>query len=96
MAPLVGMTVHGIALVSGKPFTIKLGAGGRADAEWQMAMADGTFREQGRWWIEDNGLLCVKFVRFAFGELRCRRLVREGDSFRGMAREERFGHWTIK
>jgi hypothetical protein len=97
MRPLVGMAVHGIAQINGKPFTVALGAGGIAEAEIKNVPRPGdTFRDRGRWWVTDRPGLCWKFPRFAQGEMRCRRLVPEGEAYRGVPRDERGGNWTIK
>jgi hypothetical protein len=97
MKPLVGMAVHGIAQINGKAFTVALGAGGIAEAEIKDVPRPGkTFRDRGRWWVTDRPGLCWKFPRFAQGEMRCRRLVPEGEAYRGVPRDERAGAWTIK
>ena len=97
MKPLVGMTVHGVARLNGKPFTVALGPGGIAEAEIAGVPAPGrTFRDSGRWWVTGRPGLCWKFPRFAQGEMRCRRLIQDGSAYRGVPREERFGAWTIK
>ena len=97
MKPLVGMTVHGIAGINGKAFTVALGPGGAAESKIKDVPRPGqTFRDQGRWWVTDRPGLCWKFPRFAQGEMRCRRLVPEGGAYRGIPRDERAGAWTIK
>lgn len=97
MKPLVGMTIHGVSFRRNKPYTVVLGPDGQADAEIEDVPSPGdTFRDRGRWWVTDYGALCWRFPRFAAGEMRCRRLVKDGNSYRGVPREERFGAWTIK
>ncbi len=97
MKPLVGMAVHAVAQINGKPFTVALGAGGVAEAEIKDVPAPGAvFRDRGRWWVTARQALCWKFPRFAQGEMRCRRLERAGEAYRGIPREPQFGAWTIK
>lgn len=91
-----GFTIQGISTQTGNPFTIQIVADGIA--EFQMGrsgeLSGTTQRETGKWWAE-NYRFCMQFSKFAKGQKRCPRIVRETNKlFATRGDGERIG-WTL-
>ncbi len=95
MRPYVGNSVEGISISTGKPFVMTLKADGEADVKIELATA-GFSVDRGTWWIEPNGHFCVRYVRFAGGNLVCRALVVEGGGVKAYTWDHRPNPWVFK
>jgi hypothetical protein len=95
MRPYVGNAVEGISTVTGKPFVMTLKAGGVADVKIEFANG-GFSTDHGNWWIEPNGHFCIRYTRFAGGNLVCRELVVEGGATKAYTWDHRPNPWVIK
>lgn len=90
------MSIKGISIVTGKPFTITFKADGIAD----LTLAendDGTgslMHEAGRWWTENNSF-CMQFTRFAQGQMRCPVIKREAGNLLAERKNGEGIPWTI-
>ena len=96
MRPYVGMTVHGLSRVTGKPFAMTLNAGGDAVVQVELASGGRTNPDRGRWWIPANGALCVHFTRFANGSPYCRPLTVEDGVIKAYTWNRDPDFWTLK
>lgn len=96
MRPYVGMSVHGISIVTGKPFVMKLAADGAAEVEVEIATAGQFIDDRGSWWIAGNGDFCVHYTRFAGGNLVCRKLVVEDGVVKAYTWDHRPNVWVFK
>jgi class 3 adenylate cyclase len=95
MRPYVGNSVEGISIGTGKPFVMTLKADGEAEVKIELATA-GFSMDRGTWWIEPNGHFCVRYVRFAGGNLVCRALVVEGGGVKAYTWDHRPNPWVFK
>lgn len=95
MRPYVGNVVEGISSVTGKPFVMTLKPGGAAEVKIELATAGFTV-DRGTWWIEPNGHFCVRYARFAGGNLVCRELVAEGGGVKAYTWDHRPNPWVFK
>lgn len=96
MRPYFGMTVHGISIVTGKPFVMTLAADGTAEVKVELATAGRFSMDRGSWWIAPNGHFCVHYTRFAGGNQTCRELVVEGDVVRAFTWDHRPSPWIFQ
>jgi len=96
MRPYVGMSVHGISIVTGKPFVMKLEADGAAEVKVEIAAAGQFVDDHGPWWIAPNGDFCVHYTRFAGGNLVCRKLVTEDGVVKAYTWDHRPNVWVFK
>jgi len=95
MRPYVGNAVQGISNVTDKPFTMTLKADGAAEVKIELATT-GFSVDRGTWWIEPNGHFCVRYTRFAAGNLVCRELVLEGGGIKAYTWDHRPNPWVFK
>lgn len=95
MRPYVGNAVQGISTVTGKPFTMTLKADGAAEVKIELATT-GFSMDRGTWWIEPNGHFCVRYTRFAGGNLVCRELVIERGGTKAYTWDHRPNPWVFK
>lgn len=95
MRPYVDNTVQGISTVTGKPFVMTLKADGAAEVKVEFATS-GYSLDQGNWWVEPNGHFCVRYTRFAGGNLVCRPLVVEPDGIKAYTRDHQPNPWVFK
>jgi class 3 adenylate cyclase len=94
MQPYVGNTVGGISNVTGKPFAMTLKAGGVAEVKVEFATG-GFSLDRGNWWIEPNGHFCVRYTRFAGGNLICRELSVEKGVVKAYTWDHRPNPWVF-
>ena len=94
MQPYVGNTVGGISTVTGKPFAMTLKAGGVAEVKVEFATG-GFSLDRGNWWIEPNGHFCVRYTRFAGGNLICRELSVEKGIVKAYTWDHRPNPWVF-
>jgi class 3 adenylate cyclase len=94
MRPYFGNTVGGISTVTGKPFAMTLKAGGVAEVKVEFA-SGGFSLDQGNWWIEPNGHFCVRYTRFAGGNLVCRELLIEKGIVKAYTWDDRPNPWVF-
>jgi class 3 adenylate cyclase len=93
---MTGITIQGISSKTGNPFVIQIIADGIAEFQIERSgnMSGTTRRETGKWWAE-NYRFCMQFSRFAEGQKRCPRIVREANKlFATRGDGERIG-WTL-
>ena len=95
MRPYVGNAVEGISTVTGKSFVMTLKADGEAEVKIELATS-GFSLDRGTWWIEPNGHFCVRYARFAGGNLVCRALVVEGGTVKAYTWDHRPNPWIFK
>ncbi len=95
MRPYVDNAVQGISNVTGKPFVMTLKAGGAAEVRIELATS-GFSVDRGSWWIEPNGHFCVRYTRFAGGNLVCRELVVESGATKAYTWDHRPNPWVFK
>jgi len=95
MRPFVGNTIGGISTVTGKPFAMTLKPGGVAEVKVEFATG-GFSLDHGNWWIEPNGHFCVRYTRFAGGNLVCRELLVENGVVKAYTWDHRPNPWTFK
>ncbi len=95
MRPYVGSAVEGISVVTGKPFVMTLKAGGEAEVKIELATS-GFSTDRGNWWIEPNGHFCVRYTRFANGNLICRQLTREDGTLKAYTWDHRPNPWVFR
>jgi adenylate cyclase len=96
MRPYVGMTVHGISTVTGKPFVMTLAAGGTAEVKIELASAGRFTVDTGPWWIAPNGRFCIHYTRFAGGNRVCRELVVEDGVIKAYTWDRQPNPWVFK
>ena len=96
MRPYVGMTVHGISTVTGKPFVMTLAAGGTAEVKIELASAGRFTVDSGPWWIAPNGRFCIHYTRFAGGNRVCRELVVEDGIVKAYTWDHQPNPWVFK
>lgn len=96
MRRYVGLTVHGISTVTGKPFVMTLGAGGVADVKVELAIGGQYIFDHGSWWIASNGSFCVHYTRFASGNQVCRALVVEDGVTKAYTWDHKPNPWVFK
>ena len=94
MQPYVGNTVGGISTVTGKPFAMTLKAAGVAEVKVEFATG-GFSLDRGNWWIEPNGHFCVRYTRFAGGNLICRELSVEKGIVKAYTWDHRPNPWVF-
>jgi len=94
MRPFVGNTVGGISTVTGKPFAMTLKEGGVAEVKVDFA-SGGFSLDHGNWWIEPNGHFCVRYTRFAGGNLACRELLIENGVVKAYTWDHRPNPWVF-
>jgi class 3 adenylate cyclase len=94
MRPYVGNTVGGVSTVTGKPFAMTLKAGGVAEVKIEFA-SGGFSIDHGVWWIEPNGHFCVRYTRFAGGNLVCRALTDESGVVKAYTWDHRPNPWVF-
>ncbi len=95
MRPYVGKAVEGISNVTGKSFVMTLKADGEAEVKIELATT-GFSVDRGAWWIEPNGHFCIRYTRFAGGNLVCRALVLEGGVVKAYTWDHRPNPWIFK
>jgi hypothetical protein len=95
MRPYVGNAVEGISTVTGKPFVMTLKAGGAAEVKIELATS-GFSTDRGNWWIEPNGRFCVRYTRFANGNLICRELTQEDGTLKAYTWDHRPNPWVFR
>jgi adenylate cyclase len=96
MRPYVGMTVHGISSVTGKPFVMTLAAGGTAEVKIELASAGRFTLDTGPWWIAPNGRFCIHYTRFAGGNRVCRELVVEDGVVKAYTWDHQPNPWVFE
>jgi len=94
MQPYVGNRVEGISNVTGRPFAMTLKAGGAAEVKVEFA-SGGFSLDRGNWWIEPNGHFCVRYTRFAAGNLICRELSVEKGTVKAYTWDHRPNPWVF-
>jgi class 3 adenylate cyclase len=96
MRPYVGNAVEGISIVTGKPFVMKLEAGGTAEVKVELVTAGRFTVDRGSWWIAPNGNFCIHYTRFAGGNRVCRELVHEGGVVKAYTWDHQPNPWVFK
>ncbi len=96
-ALVAGMTIQGISKRTGRPWTIKLMAGGTANVEFERpAAASGTkSRDSGKWWATDYRF-CMQFSMFAKGRQMCPTFIRKGQTLSVSRPDGTLLQWTLK
>jgi adenylate cyclase len=96
MRPYVGMSVHGISTVTGKPFVMTLAEGGTAEVKVELAAAGRFTVDHGPWWIAPNKHFCIHYTRFAGGNRVCRELVVEDGVVKAYTWDHQPNPWVFK
>ena len=92
---LLATASGGISTVTGKLFVMTLKAGGAAEVKIELATS-GFSTDRGNWWIEPNGRFCVRYTRFANGNLICRELTQEDGTLKAYTWDHRPNPWVFR
>lgn len=92
-----GMKIQGISIVTGRPFTIELKAGGAADVEFErrQAPAGTKSRDRGKWWATDYRF-CMQFPTYAQGREMCPTFIGKGQTLSASRGDGTPLEWTLK